>query len=355
MKALQIRCSNFDNGCKWTGELKSLHTHQRDCPYRVATCPNECREITTLLHKDIESHRKSCPRRPYKCPHCTQTGPYDEQTSVHTKNCQEVKLSNQECNGTEQHCAVEEHPLQDCTQQLFPCKYTDVGCTARLTIPELQAHERDDKLHLQITKEKVLELAKLLQVRERRFREQTEQMDKEITTLRQNVRGFEFSTAPVVFAVSNFSENQLLDKTILSPSFYLSTQGYRCYLSIYPKGRGDGKYSHVSVFVRITEEDNDDSLTRPFQETVIVEVLNQLEDKNHKKRKTLLPNDKYIIRRPMEDDKEGYEFNKFISHEELKHIQFEKCQYLKDDKLYFRVSVTNLKHCTRYYLYCGMQ
>ena len=313
--------------------MKSLHTHQRDCPYRVATCPNECRERTTLLHKDIEFHWESYPGQPYECLHCKETRPYDEQTTVHLNFCREVKCANQECGKTEQHCAIEEHPLQDCTQQLFPCKYVDVGCTARLTIPELQAHERDAKLHLQITKEKVLELSELLQVRERRFREQTEQMDKEITTLRQSVKGFEFSTVPVVFAVSNFSENQLLDKTIVSPSFYLSTQGYRCYLSIYPKGRGDGKYSHVSVFVHLTEGHYDDSLTWPFQEVVTVEVLNQLEDKNHKKIK-MLPT---FRNRPEEGKEKGYGFNKFISHEKLKNSQSKKCQYLKDDKLYFRV------------------
>ena len=55
------------------------------------------------------------------------------------------------------------------------------------------------------------------------------------------------------------------------------------YLDIYPNGNGDGKNTHVSLYVCLMSGEYDDALEWPFQEEVTMELLNQLEDKNHMK------------------------------------------------------------------------
>ena len=51
-------------------------------------------------------------------------------------------------------------------------------------------------------------------------------------------------------------------------------------IKVYPNGNGegDGEGTHVSVHVPILKGDNNDNLKWPF---IRLELLNQLEDKNH--------------------------------------------------------------------------
>ena len=57
-------------------------------------------------------------------------------------------------------------------------------------------------------------------------------------------------------------------------------------LHIYPNSNGDGEGTHVSLYACLMSGEYDDVLEWPFQGeiTSTVEFLNQLEDKNHKKR-----------------------------------------------------------------------
>ncbi len=85
--------------------------------------------------------------------------------------------------------------------------------------------------------------------------------------------------------------------------------------------------------------DNDDSLSWPFTGTVTVELLNQLEDKNHHKKTTHIPSRRCASQRVVDGERgEGYGWPKFISHADLAHKPLTNSQYLKDDTLIFRVS-----------------
>ena len=107
--------------------------------------------------------------------------------------------------------------------------------------------------------------------------------------------------------------------------------GYNVQVRVYPNGHIIDKGTHVSAFVEILKSDNDDNLKWPL--TVKLELLNHLNDKNHHL-KMLLFN----------QEPNRAEYCRFIPHSQLINRLNWNTQYLKDDTLYFRVSVEVSNH-----------
>ncbi len=96
-----------------------------------------------------------------------------------------------------------------------------------------------------------------------------------------------------------------------------------------------------SVFVCQTGGEHDDNLVWPFNRTITVELLNQLEDRKNKKTELELTVNKSsnAVKRPPQGGRNtGYGFGRFIPHTDLAYTSSNNCQYLKDDCLYFRVT-----------------
>ena len=98
-------------------------------------------------------------------------------------------------------------------------------------------------------------------------------------------------------------------------------------------GYGDGEGTHVSVFAPILEGEYDAELKWPFVGEVTYTLLNQLEDSNH-----------HTITQSIDATQNAQVSDRwgilaFIPHSALAHDPFKNTQYLKDDTLYFRVSV----------------
>ncbi|XP_065659853.1 TNF receptor-associated factor 6-like [Hydra vulgaris] len=51
---LKVKCSNFSNGCEWTGELKILNIHEEKCECLPLCCVNQCG--MEILRKEMSSH-----------------------------------------------------------------------------------------------------------------------------------------------------------------------------------------------------------------------------------------------------------------------------------------------------------
>ena len=107
---------------------------------------------------------------------------------------------------------------------------------------------------------------------------------------------------------------------------------------VYANGNRIGKGTHVAVFVHILEGRNDSKLKWPFIGKVEIELLNQLKNSNH-----------HIETVPFKmehntrvGDIRNLGYSQFIPQSKLYHNPSKKTQYLKDDTLYFRVSV---KYC----------
>ena len=110
---------------------------------------------------------------------------------------------------------------------------------------------------------------------------------------------------------------------------------------IYANGYGEGKGTHVSPFVQVAKGKYDAKLKWPFVGDVDITLLNQLEDENHYQEKFVT--DDLLIGRCSG-------LPTFIPYAALRN-RLQNTQYLKNDTLYFRVSVQAADH--KPWLECG--
>ena len=306
------------------------------CDFTLLPCPNQCKkdeEILKLLRKDIEKHKKEeCPRRQYECPHCKETGEYQERTTTHYEECPSVKLPcpNSGCNKLVKRCEITDH-CKECTFELVPCKYSNIGCKLKVCCKDLEDHEGDSQLHLQLAIDTIHRL-------DNELKELGEVVVKQGDTLaqikQQATKYFKFKTA-------KFDQLKKSSHETYSPALYTSPGGYKMCIRVDANGYGDGKGTHVSVFAFLMRGENDDHLLWPFTGTVTVELLNQLEDKNHYSGETRFPQDSLASQRVMDGERAptGYGHQCYIPHSDLGYDEAKNCQYLKDNCLYFSIQI----------------
>ena len=324
--SLKTCCDNTANGCKWTGELHSLKKHLTSCDFTLLPCPNECKEgseVHQLLRKDMEQHiQQECPRRQYECPHCKEVGEYEERVTTHLEICPKMKVPcpNTLCNISISRCNISSH-CQICVYEKVPCKYANIGCKEKVLRKDLREHEDDSQQHLQLAISTVQQL-------------KTSQ-HAIITLLQLNKK------MPITFRVTNFEYLKRTNGSFYSPAAYTSSGGYKMCINVDANGFGNGKGTHISVFVYLMQGENDDLLPWPFTGTVTYELLNQLENKNHHSLSTMFPQEDKASQRVVnrETSSNGYGHPRYIAHSKLGYNKTKNCQFLKDDCLYFRISV----------------
>ncbi len=292
--------------CQWVGELGSLETHLKTCEYATIPCTNECKQDDQIQRKDLDHHlTNDCPRRKYKCPHCQKTGEHQERTTTHLETCPKVEVPcpNELCSIIIPRDKYISH-LSACSYQRVRCKYAAVGCQQLPQRKNLKLHEENYQLHLRVTTDKVLELTKLLKQPLIKFK---------VTELQQ----------------------RKLNSPFYSQPFFTFRNGYKIYISVH------AQIAQVSIVAFLMKGENDDSLSWPFTGTVSIELLNQLEDKNHHKETITFPADCASSQRVVDRHaaRTGYGWPKFISRSDLDYKQDTNTQYLIDDTLVFSVYV----------------
>ena len=327
VKALKLVCENLENGCGWIGELRSLEEHLSKCEYALIPCHKGCgtqTENIRVIRKDLEHHLAiDCSKRPYTCPHCNVSGEYQERMTKHLDNCPkvEVKCPNLMCNQKTLRCDLSSH-RSTCEYERILCKYAEFGCEERVIRKELREHEEDDQQHNRSMRRTIAQLKK-----------QATQQKKRIRLLCPTKPDFE------IFKFQGFDAHKTDEKPFLSPPFYSNENGYKLRIEVDANGHDTGKGTHVSVFIHLLKGEHDDELTWPFTGTVEVELLNQLEDRFHCK-KTGTYTEEVGKRVENGTSQPGWGWQKFILHSEVEKFSGRNCQYLKDDSLIFRVSVT---------------
>ena len=276
--------------------------------------------VVQVLRKDLEKHTTTeCPRRQYECLHCHEAGEYQERTMKHLEECPmvEVACPNCGCNTLLIRRDLTNHH-QECPFEKVPCKYSTIGCEEEVKRKDLEEHERDGQYHLQLAVDTVHQL----QSKVRNMQAQSREM-------------------PVPYKFTCFNQQKTSCDIIYSPAFYTGPKGYKMCIGMYANGCGDSKDTHVSVYACLMKGENDDYLPWPFTGTVTVELLNQLEDKNHYSMTMKFPSDNGSSQRVVDENKWGigWGWTKYISHSDLGHNAAKNCQYLKDDRLHFKISV----------------
>lgn len=315
-----VKCGNEGNGCGWIGKLQQLSDHTSKCEYTNVECPNKCGE--SILHLKLNHHLKDeCELRTYKCPNCDEVGQFRIMFHLHPQTCMKDKIScPRECGSTIVRCSLEKH-LGVCSNEEVFCKYEGIGCMVNVLRKDLKRHEDDDKLHLQLALDRIAKL------------------QNDVHILQECVQ-----VTPCVIKMTDYCLFKSEEKPWYSPPFYTHPGGYKMCLKVHANGSSSGKGTHVSFFIYFMHGRNDDSLSWPFRGEICVKLLNQVENSSHSQH-TLKYKDKNSTdnNRVTEGERAPTGLGKpqFVAQSMLNLNPLFKRQYLKNDCLYFQVSVEN--------------
>ena len=133
ISSLEIRCSNKEKGCKWTGEVKQLETHlsltKGNCQYESYDCKYKCG--SSLFRNALINHESYfCSKRPTTCQFCKKyNSTFDEVTKVHFGVCSEypVRCPN-DCGASVKRIVLDNHVSTHCPQRKVQCEFAGIGC-----------------------------------------------------------------------------------------------------------------------------------------------------------------------------------------------------------------------------------
>ena len=148
---------------------------------------------------------------------------------------------------------------------------------------------------------------------------------------------------PIKLMMTNFAEMKGNHGQWYSPAFYTYPQRYKMCLRVVADGYGDGEGTHVSVFAHLMQGERGDDLKMPLQGRITVAMLNQLEDNNHATetiRFTETKESKYTSGLTEEEIQWGWPT--FIAHTKLDYNPTKNCQYLKYNRLHFKIVTVEL-------------
>ena len=391
--AFAVRCVHQKSGCEWIGELGELDGHLNmnpelggqlvGCEFAAVACTHCCEY---LQRRHVHAHEsESCPQRPFSCDYCKDYGSmYEDVVNNHWPvcKCYPVPCPN-ECGVSPERQNVETHVNTVCPLTVVNCDFHYAGCEVQLVRKDMLTHLAESLLsHLSLlalhnqqltqltiqqkesleeSQSKIQELEKAqttvnaqlqkcsdetkalkLKVRENVkqevaiLRRQQDEDRASLATLQQYV-----GILPFKITMSSFQELKKSGKEWYSPPFYTHPRGYKMCLSVDANGSNDGEGTHVSVFAILMQGECDDHLEWPFRGLVVLQLCNQLEDKHHcgdAINFSEIRNAKYVSRVTNGEMAEsGWGIYTFISHNDLKFKRANKCQFLKDDCLHFRI------------------
>ena len=153
---------------------------------------------------------------------------------------------------------------------------------------------------------------------------------------------------PMNFTMRDFKQLKMSSTRWFSPSFYTQFQGYRICIGVFTNGYacGDGKGTHVSLYVYIMQGNYDTFLKWPFRGDVTVQLLNQLEDKEHIadtfSYTDTVPD--HIVGQVVGHERaRGLGTHTFVAHGKLAYNREKNCRYLKNNRLLFRVTKVKVR------------
>ncbi len=317
----------MERDCQWEGTVGTLEEHVGVCQFTLVACPKECKDdnkIPKIMRRDLQQHlTEKCPNRDYSCEHCGLKGTYAT-TLDHYDTCKKkiISCTNEGCTMEMECMKIKNHLSKECEHTVISCKYMSIGCDVKLKRKDMRAHEQDDKAHLNKALDGMIKLG-----------EKMTQLQNDNDTLTEALKN-KVDKKAMIFKVTEFPKKKDNNESFESSPFYTSPNGYHMDIRVYTNGYEEGEGSHVSVVAFVIEGKFDDDLNWPFVGKVTFELLNQLEDKNHHSMELELTPEVNI-----HAGGDGRGHPEYIHHSELSRDWIYNTQYLKDDTLYFRISV----------------
>ena len=359
---LKVRCSKKTLGCNWVGELGNLEKHlsegsvDGECQYTAVACPLSCGDH--IQRGLLGGHKsKDCSQRPYTCNHCGHKAIYKSVTEDHWPRCEKYPLQCPNNCGREnaierQH--LKEHVDETCPLHVIQCEYAYAGCKAELKRQLMPAHlDENVKRHLSMVSEQVPQLQCKVEQQQKQIEALTSQVQALATAIKPEALITQAVPSPMFIPLPNivmtdFEQHKKKGDSWYSPPFYSHIGGYTFCIRVDANGTGDGKGTHVSVYIYMMRGEYDDNLKWPFKGEVRVQLLNQRGDKGHIEKALLQLSDysrhdfdvslyERVVGR--EIAKKGMGHSRFIAHTDLAYNPAKDCQYLMDDCLKFQVQL----------------
>ena len=393
---LRVCCLNKNLGCEWVGELGHLERHlsndfkEGDCQFVVVVCSYHC---GGGFHRhQLEKHQTSdCPSRPFTCQYCGHRDTHKMVTNEHWSVCEKYPLEcPNKCGETEiDRQDLLRHLDETCPLQVIKCEFSYAGCKVECRRQHMQSHlEENVKLHLdkvskihQSQTEQQQRVIGALQCKTKQQESkidalqcETKQQESKIERLKSQIAMLEhrveqqlqcikqyktqFDTlipelnrvvgptfgSPFDIEMAGFEESKTAGEDWYSIPFYSHIGGYRMCLRVSAGGHGNGRGTHVSVFIYFACGKCDDQLRWPFRGDITIQLLNQRRDEGHLMSTIKFRNavsDAYAGRVIGQSRAaRGWGYHKFVAHAELR---TEDREYLKDDCLKFQITKAIVK------------
>eukprot|EP00111_Clytia_hemisphaerica_P013505 TCONS_00039697-protein len=211
----------------------------------------------------------------------------------------------------------------DCPLAVVLCRYHDVGC-------KYKARRVDIDLHYQESMEVHLDFAHS-RIRELEVRQENICMNGKF-----------------LWKISNYdqlvkqSASKKDKEKLCSPPFYTGQYGYKLRAEAFLNGLGQGKGSHLSLYVVIMKGEYDAILPWPFKQNVDFVLIDQDDDKANRQNKvwklSCERNSDYF-QRPNKAKSLGFGCPKFVSLDTLK-----SRNYIRDQTIFIKIEVESSDH-----------
>ena len=323
-----------------------------------------------------QSVERSLKEELVKCENCKQgctwvekLGKYDNHLNMSSKNlaervdgCKYATISCRfGCGDTRPRYGIIHHEIKECPQQVDDCTETEkllqlkihellleivqqekkIACMSEQEKQIASVHEQKKQIaSMPLTPLPLMSSEPLPLMTSERVTDETEQ------SLCVASDPLESSNiVPVVRVLSNFTKMKNFSERYVSHPFYTHSSGYKMCLWVYPNGFGSAENSHVSLFLCFMKGENDKKLKWPFKGDITVQLLNQLNDSNHREKVVTFGdhNSPYAKRvKTGEMSAQAFGAPELIALESLDKRPY--FQYLKDDCLRIRITkVSNVK------------
>ena len=367
IRSFHVYCTNKEKGCEWQGEVNNISNHLGNsdgCQFEEMKCSNECGKMAQRRY--LTSHVETeCPRRKVNCQYCHDPGEHQFIEGQHKDECPKLPLAcPNKCEvGSLSREDMEAH-RKECPLEMIQCEYHSVGCEVRMARKDLENHDNVKmKDHLMMTKCKLDNTQNELTDTKAQLTVALKQMTN-LTLLMNaqmnfnnrhtNLRSVYLvsmatilkcgdQVCPVTIMMPEYNINKKDESGWCSDSFYTCNKGYKMCLMVYAAGSDDNIGTPLLLYLYLMKGPHDDELTWPLKKKFEIKLLNQISNSRHYSCKINYDDveDDDVGCRIVDDDgagETGWGLANFITNK-LLYKTTSECQYLKDDSLFFQISI----------------
>ena len=314
---LEVRCSDYKEGCEWVGELRDLHDHLNpasgQCECGIP-CPFGCGKYNRK--NEIKEHTRLCHNRMVSCENCGYYNTFTVITEKHYPICPGqpfIDWPNQ-LKRIRQH-QLEQH-LNECSHQLVD---SWTGCSVQLPREIMKLHTLEQ--HNLVPKE-----------------------TNRAVPFTPSLPQYLYNETPIEFIIDDFTGKKEANNVWFSSPFYTHNRGYKFRLQVYPNGHHTGSGSYLTVAAQLMRGEYDNELEWPFEGDIRVELMNWRADENHHSDRFPFnrhydPTGRRSSRVIDQETAPAFGNPQFISHTELQLVSITNTGYLRNDYLKLRVIV----------------